>query len=320
MPYLSARRASTAPEEKAMRIRTSLVSTFVLLAAGAAWAQEAGAPAGPPPVMAIRREEIKPGRMEAHQRQAALYVSVLDRANAGEHRLALVPLSGDDNQVIYLEGFPSLAAMGAAREGLDKAALANAALRSELEGVLNQGGEDHNSQRTILARLRADLSYRPLSNEQVGRMRYVSMQTIRVKLGRVPDYTEWLKPLNEARQKAGVEDLNVLVYQVTSGAPQGTLITFTGYRSLEDMDAVSAGMQDRDAKVNAALGGPDVVKQRRTAMAEMVQDVTTTLFAIDPVISRAPTFIAAADPEFWGRKLPAPAAPAKALAGKKVKK
>lgn len=301
-----------------MRVRTSVVSAFVLLAAGAAWAQEAAAPAGPPPVMAFRREEIKPGRMQAHQKEAALYVSVLNRANAGEHRLGLVPISGDDNQVVYLEGYPSLAAMGAARQALDQATLGSAALRADFEGVQNQGGEDHNSQRTVVGRLRADLSYRPLSNDQVGRVRVVSMTTIRVKLGRVPDYADWLKALNEARQKAGVEDLNSVVYQVTSGAAQGTLISLTGYRTLEELDATYAGMQDRDAKVNQILGGPDVVKQRRLALADIVQDTTTTLFTIDPVISRAPTFIASADPEFWARTLPAPA-PAKALA-RKVKK
>ena len=42
---------------------------------GAAVAQEAAAPSGPPPVLIINKEEIKPGRMGPHDKNAARFVA-----------------------------------------------------------------------------------------------------------------------------------------------------------------------------------------------------------------------------------------------------
>ncbi len=302
-----------------MRTYRWIVLGLVLLGCTEARAQEAAALSGAPPVLVINREEIKPGQMGPHEKGAATFVSVLNRAHTSEYRLGLVPVSGDDNQVLYLEGYPSFAQLETAQKELDHALLTNAALRADFEGVQRKGADEHNSQRTMLARFRADLSYRPLTLDQVAHTRFVSMQTVRTKLGRTADYVDYLKATNEARQKAGVSDVNFAVYQVVSGAPAGVLIIFSGYRGLDDLDALYGGADERDRKVNEALGGAEVMKQRRMLISEILQDVNVTLFAMNPVISRPSPPIMAANPDFWTVK-PAAAAPAKALASKKEKK
>ena len=299
-----------------MRTHAGFVLALVAVAAATAAAQETG----PPPVLVIAREEIKPGRMDGHAKSAASYVSVLNRAQAGEHRFGLVPVSGDDNQVLYLEGYPSFAKLEASRNELDRALQASAALRAEFDAVQKQGVDEHNSQRTMLARYRADLSFRPPTLDQIAHVRFVSMQTVRTKLGRTADYADYLKATNAAREKAGVSDVNYTVYQVVSGAPAGVLIVFSGYRSMEDLDALYAGMEDRDRKVNEALGGAEAVKQRRMLLSESLQDVNTVTFAMNPAISRPAPPIVAANPDFWTVKPAAAPAAAKALAAKKEKK
>src|SRR5688572_6380046 len=100
-----------------MRRLSSLPFVAVLAAfGGAAVAQEA---AGPPPVLLINKEEIKPGQMGPHEKNAAHFVAIQNKANAGSHRLALTPVAGDNNVVLYLEGYPSFAEMEKAVEQFD---------------------------------------------------------------------------------------------------------------------------------------------------------------------------------------------------------
>jgi hypothetical protein len=286
-----------------------------MAAAVAAWAVPALAQeAGPPAVIAIGREEIPPGRMPAHERNAAAFVSVLNRAGATSYRIGLVPVSGDDNQVLYLEPYASFADLEQARVQLDRAVTSNAALRAEMEQLQRDNVQLHHSQRTTLARLRADMSYRPNPREETARARYFSVTTTRVKPGRGPDYAEYVKQLNVARAKANIE-VHTAVYQVVSGAPTGTFITFTSLKSLKEWDEGFA-RADRDQKaLEEALGGAVVVERRRQLLSDTVAEGQNTLFAISPAMSRPTPQMAAADPDFW---MPKPAVASGKAVAKKV--
>ena len=54
----------------------------------------AQAPAGPPAVFQIVREDIKTGMMEPHSREANATVRIWAKAKSPHHRLALVPVAG----------------------------------------------------------------------------------------------------------------------------------------------------------------------------------------------------------------------------------
>lgn len=298
-------------------MRKSLVAlTVLLLPAAVAVAQES-AQAGPPAVIAIGREEIPPGRMLAHEKNAAGFVSVLNRAGASSYRIGLVPFSGDDNQVLYLEAYGSFAELEQARQQFDQAVASNAALRTEMEQLLRDNTQLHNSQKTALARYRADLSYRPRGREETARSRYMSVTTTRVKPGLVPDYVDGLKQLNAAREKANI-DAHFAVYQVVSGAPAGTFVTFSSLKSLKEWDEAFARAQQDQKAIQEARGGAVAAERARQRFSEIAIESHNTLFAINPAISRPTAQMAAADPDFW---TPKPvAASGKALATKKVTK
>ena len=144
----------------------------------------------------------------------------------------------------------------------------------------------------------------------------MSITTTRIKPGRVPDYVDYIKSLNVARKKAGV-DVHTAVYQVATGAPTGTFLSFTSIRSLSDIDDVRQKAEQSQKALDDALGGADVVKQRRMLISEIVADGFNTLYALEPSLSRPTALSAAADPDFWN---PKPAASTKALVAKKENK
>lgn len=296
-----------------MRVRSSWALFALPLLSVAAAAQEQ--PAGPPPVLSISQEEIKPGSMGSHEKQVASYLALFNRANVGGHRLGLVPVSGDDNQVVYLEGYPSFAELEVTRKKMEDTFAASPALQAELDALEQRTGPMHATQKTMLAVYRPDLSYRPHGMEGVAKSRYFSVSTSRINSGRTTDYEEWVKQLNRAREKANLDE-HTAVYQVLSGAPFGTFMTFFAYRSLSEWDAFGRNMQARNKAIDEALGGEVVVKQRREMAEAIFAASQSNLYAFNPKISRPATQFAAADPDFWSPKVAA-----KALATKKeVKK
>ena len=290
-----------------------LVKVVVALAALGSLALPALAqePLAAPPVMRITVEDIKPGSMGTHEKSVASYLALFNRAQAPMSRVGMVPVSGDQNQVVYLEGFPSFAELEAADKKLEAAFAASPAMRSELDTLDRNGGPLHSSQRTMIAVFRPDLSYRPLSASAVGKSRYFGVATSRIKLGRVVDYEGYVKQLNRAREKANVAE-STAVYQVTTGAPAGTFMTFTANRSLAELDTARAGMAARNKAVDEALGGEEVVRQRRELAEATFMDVRSVLYALNPRLGTPAAQIASADPDFW-----APKVPGKALAVKK---
>jgi len=284
---------------------------------GAAVAQEAAAPSGPPPVLIINKEEIKPGRMGPHEKNAARFVAIENKANADSYRLGLTPVSGDDNVVLYLEGHESFEEMEKARQKFDATLAANASLQAEMDQMTQQGADMHATQKTALAVFRSDLSFRPVRMDDVAKARYFSVNTMRLNIGQMPNYEAYTKALNAAREKVNADWVHTAVYQLVSGAPANTFVTFTLFRSLKEWDEITAKMVERNKAVDEALGGEDVAKERRKQAGEMMAESTSALYALTPSISRPSPQFMAYDPDFWK---PKPAAEVKALASKKETK
>jgi hypothetical protein len=268
-------------------------------------------PLAAPAVMRITVEDIKPGSMATHEKSVASYMALFSRLQAPQSRLGMVPVSGDQNQVVYVEGFPSFEALEASDKKLEAALAASPAMRAEMEALERNDGPLHASQRTMIAVFRPDLSYRPLSAAAVGKSRYVSMTTIQTKLGHGADYEAYAKQTNRAREKANLAE-STSVFQITSGGPVGTFVSFVARRSLAEMDADRAGMAARNKAVDDALGGEEVVRQRRQTLDASIENVRSVLYAFNPRLGTPAAQIATADPDFW-----APKVPGKALAAKK---
>jgi hypothetical protein len=87
---------------------SAVVVCLLLAGVSTTYAQQQ-APPGPPRVLQISHEEIKPDKGPAHEQQAKHYVQLPSKANSPYYRLALLPVTGEENEVLYLWGFDSYA-------------------------------------------------------------------------------------------------------------------------------------------------------------------------------------------------------------------
>lgn len=249
---------------------------------------------GPPKVLIITREEVKPGKGEIHNQHEAAWTQALIKANWNTPMLAITSVTGA-NEDWFLIGYDSFAAMEKDTKTLEKNAAASA--------VMSQYGAKEtdfvSETRTITARYRPELSYRP--DFKLGDYKYFSVNTIRFRLGE--DSKHVFEVLNGAREKANF-DAHVLIYQVNSGMPAGTYVTFTPLKDLSTWDmppneALDAAL--KEAKWSELVG-------------KALMTVESRLFSFNPKLSHVPESVASLDPEFWN---PKPVA-AKAVTTKKA--
>jgi hypothetical protein len=268
------------------------------LAAGAA--AQGPEHSGPPPVLAIGREEIKPGRMGAHEKLNVGFVSALSKTPSRSYWLGLVPISGDDNSTLFVSAFGSFAEVEAQRKA-DEELMTNVSVKAELDALDKQGADLHAAQRTSYARHRADLSYHPLSAEDIAQSRYFGITTVRVKPGRIDDYLAGIKAVRAAWEKAGYP-LHLAVYQVTTGAQPGTFLSFRALKSLKEWDDDAATLPQFDQAVTEALGGAEAEHKVTLAQADAIASMDRAAYAMNPKISRPAPEFAKYDVAFWAPK------------------
>ena len=299
-------------------MRGTIVSLLGLLAAAPipAVAQPADIDA-PPPVLVVNREQVKPGRMSAHEKVSAAYTALFAKASPEVDWLGLSPIAGDDNGVLFLSGYPSFAAAEAQHMKVESVLAQNAAYKAEMERLDGQSGEMRNGSQTAWYVYRPALSHNPPKLADVAKSRLVSVATVRVKPGRIPDFMDYYKGLNAARAKANATWVSTACYQSSMGAPAGTFIFFSFAKGMAELDEANVKADERQKAIDTALGGEQVVKMRRELVSDMlVEPATTNLYFVNRAESRPSAQLAAADPDFWNPK-PAAATTGKATASKK---
>jgi hypothetical protein len=279
-----------------MRSRYLPFVGLLLLGGSEALAQQA-----PPQVLRITREQFKPGNMAAHNKDIPAFYALFERAGVGASRVGLIPFSGDQNHLVYIEAYPSFAEMEASGRKMEDVFGGSAVLQKEMDVLTKRSDSLHESQSVMIVVRRNDLGYRPLTIDAIAKGRFLNYTMTRVNTGRGPDYTEYVKQMNAAREKAGLDEHST-VWQVSSGAATGTFLTFTWYRSLSEFDGLRSGMDARTQKLNEALGGEAVVKQRQKLLSEIVAQSATTVYAVNREISRPSPEFLTADPTFWKPK------------------
>jgi hypothetical protein len=266
-------------------------------------------PVGPPAVLLIVREDIKTGMMEAHSREANANVRIWAKAKSPHQRLAMVPIGGNENEVTYLWPFPSFAAYEKAQKDLDKI---GETFKADFDSIRHSGEDYHTAQRDMLCRLRADLSYNLPAGDRA-KMRYMRVETIRVKPGHTQEFEEQRKIVTAAHVKAKVDE-HMAVYQVVGGAQAGTFIVLVPWTSMDDANLLPHGKAYLDA-----LGDDGAKKVARIANDAIVFD-DVTIYALNPQLSYVLPATVASDPSFWALKPPPPAAARKRVAAKPVEK
>lgn len=251
---------------------------------------------GPPPVLLIVREEIKPGMMPAHSREANNVVRIYAKAKSPWHRLAMMPVAGNENEVMYFWGFNSFADMEKSNKDLDT--ISNVTFKADFDKVRPPGEDYHSSQRDAIAVFRPDLSYNP--GVDIAKMRYMRIQTIRVKPGHGREFEEGRRILNAAHTKAKIDE-HMAVYQIMGGAQSGTYLVIIPWASLEGMATIPHGKDYWDAM------GNDNREKTEKLENDSVAFTSTDVYAFAPQLSYASERMIAADPGFWTLKPMAPA-------------
>lgn len=272
-----------------------ILFAFCVFVSTALQASAQAAPPQTPPVLQIVREDIKTGMMEAHSKEANANVRIWAKADSPHHRLALVPIAGNENEVTYLWPFASFAAYEKAQKDLDKI---GETYKADFDRIRHSGEDYHSAQRDMLCRLREDLSYN-LPAPDIAKRRYMRVETIRVKPGHVPDFEEQRKLINAAHVKAKVDE-HMAVYQVVGGAQAGTFIVLIPWSSMDDSNLLPHGKAYQDAL------GEDGAKKVASISDHAIVFNDVSIYAFAPQLSYAPKEWVAADAGYWTLKAPAP--------------
>ena len=284
--------------------KSLLFSLVVILLSAFSQVFAQPAPAmGPPNVLLIVREEIKPGMMGVHNRHSAEFTSIFSELQTPNHRIALVPVAGNENEVLYITPLDSFAELETMNRATDsKLESAKGLTRAKLDRLDKEGPVLHAAMRDMLAVYRPELSFNPGVN--IAQMRYFSITTTRVRPGFDAQYVDYIqKILNVARRDAKVSNLHTAVFQVISGTQAGTYISFRPMKSLAEFD------EPIPRKVRAAMGD-DMKKDADKAVRETIMSQEASIFAFAPRMSYVEKGMADADPAFWNPK-PATATEAK---------
>jgi hypothetical protein len=251
-------------------------------------------PMGPPPVLLIVREDIKASKMPAHSKHSASFAQIFAKLQTPSHRIALVPVAGSENEVVYITGAGSFADLEKMQQDTDKKMSgASGAIKTELDRLAREAPDLHSAMRDMLAVYRPELSYNAGVN--IAQMRYFAITTVRVRPGQEDVYADYVKNLaNAARDKAKAE-LHIAAFQVIAGSPGTTYLFFRPMKSLAEYD-LKIGPRVREAM-------SDGQKQKADKMtSESVMVSETSVYAFEPSMSYVAKETAAQDPGFWNPK------------------
>jgi len=277
--------------------RIFFVFAIVIASAGLSQLAAQERPMGPPPALLIVREEIKPGQMGAHSRHSATYAKIFARLQTDNHRIAMVPVAGNENEVVYVTALETFAEMEKMTQETDKKiGSATGATRAELDRLDREAPDLHAGMRDLFAISRNDLSFDP--GVDIAKMRYFAITTVRIRPGMDDAYVDYVRNLvNVAREKAKAE-LHIAAYQVIAGSPAAAGSTFMFFRpmvSLSDYD-LKIG-----ARVRSAMSDEQKKKADKTA-GEVILNSETSVYAFTPQMSYVPKEMMARDAAFWGPK------------------
>jgi hypothetical protein len=274
---------------------------LLCLAAAAAVAQN---PPGPPQVLRIVRQTIKPGAVAEQEKIGAAVARAAARANYPVNFLALSSMTGQ-LETWTLESHASFASVGDAATFVES----TPALKWWFAQYAAQAGASVTDVRRLMAVYRPDLSYRGDQLAQdLPKMRYMSVVVVRLLPARDADFAEAVRLVRGAYEKTG-SDQPLVIYQVVSGAPGPAYLFFSPMVSLKTMDEAPT----RGRAMREALGEDAAAKMLKTS-AEVTASSESFLFALNPKLSYVSKDFAGADPDFWTPKPPPAPAPTQAPA------
>jgi hypothetical protein len=266
--------------------------SFAAMGSCLTMAQEAAEPGttGPPAVIQVQREFIKPGKAGAiHDRSEASFVQAMSHAKWPTHYFALNSMSGP-SRALYFIGYPSFDAWQKDQDAMEK----NSELSAAFERASQADGDLLSSSDQAVLEYDPDLSYHAPAG--LGRVKYLEITLFKIHPGHGMDWRNLVKMYVDGVQKAEMEDANWATFEMAYGGGNEYVIISTD-KSMADIDKGNA-----DGKKFREAMGEEGMKKFSEIEATCVESVDSELFAINPRQSYPPEAWVKEDPSFWNPK------------------
>lgn len=257
---------------------------------------------GPPKVLVIQREFIKPGRSGSmHAKTESAFVEAMSAAKWPTHYFGMDSLSGP-SRALFFVGYDSFADW----EKDNWATRKNATLSAAVDRALIADGDLLSEYDSGAFIYREDYSLRATVN--IAQMRYMEISRFVVKPGHMHEWDALVKMYLNGFEKAA-PNARWATYESQYGADNGgVFLVITPLKSLSEVDASMGDFK----KFAGAMGEGEMRKLEELTAASM-QSVQTNLFEFNPKMSYVPDAWVSADPSFWK---PAMSGPAKKRVGR----
>jgi hypothetical protein len=256
---------------------------------------------GPPKVLVIQREYLKPGKTGSlHEKTEGAFVHAMAAAKWPTHYLGMDSLSGPSRALFFI-GYPSFDAM----EKDTLATQKNATLSAALDRASNADGDLLSSYETSMSIYREDMSLRA-ATVNIAQMRYFEITQFVVRPGHEKDWEALVKIYTTGYEKA-VSDAHWATYERMYGANTGGSVgdVFIVLNPMKSLAEVDSGFAE-SKKFSSSLSDSDKKKMAELSAA-CIESVQTNLFAFNPKESYSSDEWIKADP-FWKPRAAAPAA------------
>lgn len=250
-----------------------------------------------PKVLQITREYTKPGKSGmVHEKTESAFVQAMTRAKWPTHYLGMTSLSGK-SRALFLTRYASFEAWEKDNAAVEK----NTALSAALDRASMADGELLDSIDQGVFVFRDELSLRSMVD--LSHMRYLEISLYHVRPGHTREWTELVKMVKAAYEKA-MPDAHWGTYAQVYGGDGGTFLVLTARKTLAEVDR---SFQE-DAQFAAAMG-EDGMKKLEELVGASVESSQHQLFAFNPRMSYVGDEWIKGDPDFWKPKtVTAPAA------------
>ena len=239
-------------------------------------------------LLLITREVVKPARNSPHGKNEVAWARAGEAAKASDVYVAMNSMTGT-NESWFVWAYTSMADW----EKRNHDAGDNAALEAVNDRYSALDAELLSNTSTMLVERRADLSYD--SGRPVTACRFASVARVVVKIGHGAEFAEARRMVKSASEKIKAP-ASLAVYQVRSGATQGTYLVMSCSPSMAEFDADSEG-----AAFVTALGGADAFAKLTSLRNGFQNSVDVQYFAFAPQMSSVPKAWGDADP-YWKPK------------------
>lgn len=275
------------------QIRTSaravlsfVFGSFLLAATPCATAQNDGVN-GPPNVLVIQREFLKPGKGgPTHDQSERAFVDAMTKAKSTSYYFAMDSLSGPSRS-LFFQAYPSFEAWEKDSSAIRK----NTAFSSELSHATLMDGELLANYDQAVFTLHPEMS---LNMGGLTGVRYMEIMRFDLNPGHVQEWEELVKMYVDGYKK-NVPEARWDMFEMRYGIREGnTFLVLMPMKSLRETDA---GMND--SKKFAEGMSPEALKRVTELTRIAVKSSMANLYEFNPANSYPPPAWIQAEPDFW---------------------